>query len=109
MHWIDEVHLNHPFAGKRVLRDVLRQHGFSVSRKHVATLSARWASKHCIGPKTSRRHAAYPIYPHMLRNCVIERLDEVWAMDITSIPMSRGFAYLASVLDSPSWRVLALR
>ncbi len=60
-------------------------------------------------PNTSRRHAAHPIYPYLLRNRTIERPNEVWAMDITYIPMSRGFVYLAAVLDWATRRVLAWR
>jgi putative transposase len=110
MRRIDELHLNHPFAGSRMLRDLLAQEGYSVGRRHVATLmktmgiEALYRRAH-----TSRRHAAHPIYPYLLRNRAIERPNEVWAMDITYIPMKRGFIYLAAVLDWATRRVLAWR
>jgi len=110
MRRIDELHLNHPFAGSRMLRDLLRHEGFSVGRKHVATLMRKMGIEALYRrPNTSRRHAAHPIYPYLLRARVIERPNEVWAMDITYIPMSRGFVYLAAVLDWASRRVLSWR
>jgi len=110
MRRIDELHLNHPFAGSRMLRDLLGQEGHSVGRRHVATLMKTMGIAALYRrPNTSRRHAAHPIYPYLLRNRVIERPNEVWAMDITYIPMSRGFVYLAAVLDWATRRVLAWR
>jgi putative transposase len=110
MRRIDELHLNHPFAGSRMLRDLLGQEGYSVGRRHVATLMKTMGIEALYRrPHTSRRHAAHPIYPYLLRNRVIERPNEVWAMDITYIPMSRGFVYLAAVLDWATRRVLAWR
>ena len=110
MRRIDELHLNHPFAGSRMLRDLLRHEDFSVGRKHVATLMRKMGIEalYC-RPNTSRRHAAHLIYPYLLRNRVIEQPNEAWAMDITYIPMSRGFVYLAAVLDWASRKVLAWR
>ena len=110
MRAIDELHLNHPFAGSRMLRDLLRQDGFSVGRKRVASLMRKMGIEALYRPpNTSCRYAAHPIYPYLLRDRVIERPNEVWAMDITYIPMSRGFVYLAAVLDWASRRVLAWR
>lgn len=110
MRRIDELHLNHPFAGSRMLRDLLGQEGYSVGRRHVATLMKRMGIEALYRrPNTSRRHAGHPIYPYLLRNRVIERPNEVWAMDITYLPMSRGFVYLAAVLDWTTRRVLAWR
>ena len=110
MRRIDELHLNHPFAGSRMLRDLLRHEGFSVGRKHVASLMAKMGIEALYRrPNTSRRHAAHPIYPYLLRDRVIQRPNEVWAMDITYIPMSRGFVYLAAVMDWASRKVLAWR
>jgi len=110
MRRIDELHLNHPFAGSRMLRDLLRQEGFSVGRKHVATLMRKMGIEALYRrPSTSRRHAAHPIYPYLLRDRMIEQPNEVWAMDITYIPMSRGFVYLAVVLDWASRRILSWR
>jgi putative transposase len=110
MRRIDELHLNHPFAGSRMLRDLLNNEGHSVGRRHVATLMKTMGIEALYRrPNTSRRHAAHPIYPYLLRSRVIERANEVWAMDITYIPMSRGFVYLAAVLDWATRRVLAWR
>jgi putative transposase len=93
-----------------MLRDLLRQEGFSVGRKHVATLMKTMGIEALYRrPNTSRRHAAHPIYPYLLRERVIERPNEAWAMDITYIPMSRGFVYLTAVLDWATRRVLAWR
>ena len=110
MRRIDELHLNHPFAGSRMLRDLLGQEGYCVGRRHVATLMKTMGIEALYRrPSTSRRHAAHPIYPYLLRSRPIERPNEVWAMDITYIPMSRGFVYLAAVLDWATRRVLAWR
>ena len=86
MRRIDELHLNHPFAGGRMLRDLLAQEGYSVGRRHVATLMKTMGIEALYQrPDTSRRHAAHPIYPYLLRNRTIERANQVWAMDI-SVP-----------------------
>jgi putative transposase len=110
MRRLDELHLNHPFAGSRMLRDLLRHEGFSVGRKHVATLMRRMGTEALYRrPNSSRRHAAHPIYPYLLRDRTIERPNEAWAMDITYIPMKRGFVYLAAVLDWASRKILSWR
>jgi putative transposase len=110
MRRIDELHLNHPFAGSRMLRDLLVNEGHSVGRRHVATLMKTIGIEALYRrASTSRRHAAHPIYPYLLRNRLVERPNEVWAMDITYIPMSRGFVYLAAVLDWATRRVLSWR
>ena len=110
MRRIDGLHLEHPFAGARMLRDLLRLEGHRVGRKHVGTLMARMGIEALYRrPNTSRKHPAHPIYPYLLRDRVIERPNEVWAMDITYIPMARGFVYLAAVMDWASRRVLAWR
>jgi putative transposase len=108
MRRIDELHLAYPFAGARMLRDMLRQEGCQIGRKHVATLMKRMGIEAIYRrPNTSRRHPAHPVYPYLLRNLAIERPNQVWAMDITYIPMRRGFVYLAAVMDWHSRRVLA--
>jgi putative transposase len=110
MRRIDELHLEHPFAGARMLRDLLRQDGYAVGRKHVATLmrvmgiEALYRKAH-----TSRRHPEHRIYPYLLRGLTIDRPNQVWAMDITYLPMARGFVYLAVVLDWATRRILAWR
>jgi putative transposase len=110
MRRIDELHLDHPFAGSRMLRDMLRREGHRIGRKHVATLMKQMGIEALYKkPNTSRRHAAHPVYPYLLRNLAIERPNQVWAADITYIPMKRGFVYLVAVMDWASRRVLAWR
>jgi putative transposase len=110
MRRIDALHLEHPFMGARMLRDVLRREGFKVGRKHVATLMARMGIEPLYRrPRTTRKHPSHPVYPYLLRGLAIERANQVWAMDITYIPMARGFVYLAAVVDWASRRVLAHR
>ena len=108
MRQIDELHLEYPFAGARMLRDMLRAKGFEVGRKHVATLMKRMGVEALYRrPNTSRKHPQNPIYPYLLRGMTIARANQVWAMDITYIPMARGFVYLAAIIDWASRRVLA--
>ena len=84
MRRIDELHLEHPFAGARMLRDLLRHDGWSVGRKHVATLMRRMGVEALYRKaNTSRRHAAHPVYPYLLRGLTIEQANHAWAMDIT--------------------------
>ena len=110
MRRIDELHLEHPFAGSRMMRDLLKGEGHLIGRKHVATLMRTMGIEALYQkPNTSGRHAAHPIYPYRLRNLPIERPNHVWAMDITYVPMARGFVYLAAVMDWASRRVLAWR
>ncbi|SCC93796.1 4'-phosphopantetheinyl transferase superfamily protein (fragment) [Thiomonas sp. X19] len=100
MRRMDELHLEHPFAGSRLLRDLLRREGHLVGRLHVGTLMARMGIEALYKkPNTSRKHPRHPIYPYLLRGLKIERANQVWAMDITYIPMARGFVDLAAVLD----------
>ncbi len=110
MRRIDELHLELPFAGSRMLRDLLNDEGVLVGRKHVATLMRRMGIEAIYRkPSTSRRHPGHKIYPYLLRDRRITRSNQVWAMDITYIPMAHGFVYLAAVIDWSSRRVLAWR
>ena len=110
MRRIDELHLDHPFAGARMLRDLLRREGHALGRRHVSTLMTRMGITAVYRkPRTSARHLAHPVYPYLLRNTEITRPNHVWAADITYIPMRRGFVYLCAVLDWASRRVLAWR
>jgi putative transposase len=110
MRRIDELHLEWPFAGSRMLRDLLRQEGFKVGRKHVATLMRKMGIEALYRrPNTSRKHPENPIYPYLLRHLPITQPNQVWAMDITYIPMAKGFVYLAAVVDWHSRKVLAHR
>ncbi len=110
MRKIDELHLEYPFAGSRMLRDMLRQDGHAIGRKHVATLMKRMNIEAVYKkPNTSRRHPAHAVYPYLLRHMKISRPNHVFAADITYIPMKRGFVYLFAVMDWASRRVLAWR
>lgn len=110
MRRIDELHLEWPFAGARMLRDLLRQEGLDVGRKHVATLMRKMGIEALYRrPNTSRRHPDHPVYPYLLKGLAVTRVNQVWAMDITYIPMARGFVYLAAVVDWHSRKVLAHR
>lgn len=110
MRRIDALHLEHPFAGSRMLRAMLRREGHAVGRKHVATLMRKMGIEALYRrTNTSRRHRAHPVYPYLLRGVAIERANHVWAMDTTYIPLARGFVYLTAVLDWASRRVLAWR
>jgi len=108
MRQIDELHLNYPFAGSRMLRDLLWQQGLEVGRRHLRTLMKRMGVEAIYRrPNTSKPAPGHRIYPYLLRGLAITRLNQVWAMDITYIPMARGFVYLAAVVDWFSRRVLA--
>jgi len=110
MRRIDELHLEHPFAGARMLRDLLRQEAYAVGRKHVATLMRTMGIEALYRKaNTSRRHPEHRIYPYLLRGLTIDRPNQVWAMDITYLPMARGFVYLAVALDWATRRILAWR
>ena len=110
MRRIDELHLDHPFAGSRMLRDLLVGEGIAIGRRHVATLMKRMAIEALYRrPNTSRPAPGHKIYPYLLRGLTIERPNQAWAMDITYIPMARGFVYLAAVVDWYSRRVLSHR
>ena len=110
MRRIDELHLELPFAGARMLRDLLRAEGFTLGRKHMTTLMRRMGITALYRkPNTSKRSPGHTIYPYLLRTLAITRSNHVWAMDISYIPMARGFVYLAAVIDWHSRRVLAWR
>jgi putative transposase len=110
MRRIDELHLAYPFAGSRMLRDLLAGDGIKVGRLHVATLMKRMAIEAIYRrPNTSKPAPGHRIYPYLLRKLPVTRPNHVWAMDITYIPMARGFVYLAAVVDWFSRKVLAWR
>jgi putative transposase len=105
---IDELHLEHPFMGARMLRDQLNRDGLSVGRKHVGTLMKRMGVEALYRkPGTSKKHPGHEIYPYLLRNLTINRSNQVWALDTTYIPMAKGFVYLTAVVDWASRKVLA--
>jgi putative transposase len=110
MRQIDELHLEYPFAGSRMLRDLLRLRGVVVGRKHVATLMRRMGIEALYRhPRTTQPHPGHRVFPYLLREIEILRPNQVWAMDITYVPMRHGFLYLVAVLDWATRRVLAWR
>jgi putative transposase len=110
MRRIDELHLEHPFMGARMLRDQLNREGFDVGRKHVGTLMKRMGIEALYKkPDTSKKHPGHEIHPYLLRNLAINRANQVWALDTTYIPMAKGFVYLTAVVDWASRRVLAAK
>jgi putative transposase len=111
MRAIDQLHLEYPFLGARQLCKLLRREGHPhVGRLHIGTLMAKMGITALYRkPDTSKRHPAHKIYPYLLRHLAIERANHVWAMDITYLPMQRGFLYLAAVMDWATRRVLAWR
>jgi putative transposase len=110
MRRIDELHLNFPFAGARMLRDMLKLEGFEVGRKHVCTLMDKMGIVALFRKRnTSVPNLAHRIYPYLLKNLLIDRPNQVWATDITYIPMKRGFVFLVAILDWATRRVLAHR
>jgi len=110
MRRMDELHLDYPFAGSRMLRDLLRQEGYAVGRDRISRLMRLMGIQAIYRkPKTSKRHPSHPVYPYLLRKMVVDRPNQVWAMDITYIPMRRGFVYLCAVMDWASRRVLTWR
>jgi putative transposase len=107
---IDELHLAYPFAGARMLRDLLRREGHRIGRKRVRTMMARTDIEALYrNPTTSQRHPSHRVYPYLLRHLAITRSNHIWAADITYVPMMRGFVYLFAVLDWASRRALAWR
>ncbi len=110
MRRIDELHTEFPFAGSRMLRRLLAANGSKVGRRHVKTLMDRMGIEaRYRRPRTTRPEPGHKIYPYLLRGVEVTRPNQVWAMDITYIPMARGFVYLAVVLDWFSRRVLSWR
>jgi putative transposase len=110
MRRMDELHLDYPFAGSRMLRDLLRGEGVEIGRQHVTTLMRRMGMEAIYRrPNTSKSAPGHRIYPYLLRGLPVDRPDQVWAMDITYIPMKRGFVYLAAVVDWHTRRVLSWR
>ena len=110
MRGLDRLHLEFPFAGSRMLRGLLAAEGFRLGRRHVKTLMKGMGIEALYRrPRTTKPEPGHKIYPYLLRGLSIERPNQVWAMDITYIPMARGFVYLAVVLDWFSRRVLSWR
>jgi putative transposase len=110
MRRLDELHLEHPHAGSRMLRDLLAAEGSRIGRRHVKTLMQRMGIEAVYRrPRTSIPAPGHKIFPYLLRELTIDRANQVWASDITYIPMARGYVYLAAVMDWFARRILAWR
>lgn len=110
MRRMDELHLAHPFFGSRMLTQTLKQEGCVVNRKRVQRLMRLMGLQSLAPqPRTSQPAPEHAVFPYLLRNLTINRVNQVWAADITYIPMSRGFAYLVAIIDWYSRLVLSWR
>lgn len=110
MRRLDELHMDFPFAGSRMLRDLLAAEGVKVGRLHVSTLMKKMAIEAIYRrPNTSKPAPGHQVYPYLLRKLAVTRPNQVWATDITYIPMARGFVYLIAIVDWFSRRVLSWR
>jgi putative transposase len=110
MRRIDELHLKHPYYGARRLAKQLVKEGFQAGRLHVATLMRRMGIEALYRkPRTSIPARGAAIYPYLLSGLAIERPNQVWAADLTYLPMAHGFLYLVAILDVASRKVLAFR
>jgi putative transposase len=110
MRRVDELHLEFPFAGSRLLRDLLAAEGSQIGRRHVTTLMRKMGIETVYRrPNTSKPAPGHKVYPYLLRGLTIDRPNQVWTTDITYIPMARGFVYLCAVMDWFARRILAWR
>ena len=110
MRRIDELHLKYPFYGSRKLSDALRKEGRDANRKRIQRLMRLMGLEAMVPkPKTSEPHPEHVTYPYLLRGLAISRVNQVWATDITYIPMKAGFVYLVAIIDWYSRRVLSWR
>ena len=110
MRAIDELFTAFPFLGSRRMAILLREEGWSVNRKRVQRLMRKMGIE-ALGPKprTTKPALGHKIFPYLLRNMTIDRSNQVWAADITYIPIGRGFLYLVAIMDWASRAVLAWR
>lgn len=110
MRRIDEMHLKRPFYGSRRIRDWLEDEGHKVNRKRVQRLMRQMGIA-ALYPKacTSKPGKGHKIYPYLLRNRIIDSPNQVWAADLSYIPMAKGFVYLVAIMDWHSRRVLSWR
>ena len=107
---MDRLHLDYPFAGARMLRDFLRRQGSAVGRARVTRLMKKMGIEAIYRKSNISRHNfAHKVYPYLLRNLTIARDNQVWAMDITYLPMKCGFLYLAAVIDWHSRKILSFK
>jgi putative transposase len=107
---IDKLHMDYPFAGSRMLRDMLKLEDYKIGRRHVRTLMSKM-DIHAVyrKPNTSLANKEHKVYPYLLRDIAIDKPNEVFACDITYIPMAKGFIYLMAVIDWHTRKVLAWR
>src|SRR5437763_13290688 len=110
MRRIDELYTAWPFLGSQRMTALLRAEGQAVNRKRVQRLMRRMGIA-ALGPKprTTKPAPGHTIFPYLLRDVTVERANQVWAADITYIPIGRGFLYLVAVMDWSSRAVLAWR
>ena len=110
MRIIDEQYLETPFYGSRSMRNHIRRLGWTINRKPIQRLM-RLMGLQALYPKprTTKPHPQHKVYPYLLRGLKIDRPDQVWAADITYVPMSRGFMYLVAIMDWHSRKVLSWR
>ena len=110
MRIIDEQYLKTPVYGSRSMRNYLRRLGYNINRKRVQRLMRLMGLEAIYPkPKTSKPHPEHKIYPYLLRGLKIDQPNQVWAADITYIPLARGFMYLVAVIDWYSRKVLSWR
>jgi putative transposase len=110
MRAIDRLHLEAPFAGSRMMRKLLRAEGFKVGRRHVRSLMRKMGVEALYRKRnTSRRHPGHKVFPYLLRGRAVTQANEVWALDITYIPMARGFVYFVGVMDWATRKILSWR
>jgi putative transposase len=110
MRAIDRLHLEAPFAGSRMMKKLLKAEGFKVGRRHVRTLMRKMGIEALYRKQnTSRRHPGHKVFPYLLRGRTITEANEVWALDITYIPMARGFIYFVGVMDWATRKILSWR
>ena len=111
MRKLDELHLRRPFKGSRRLRDDLwDNYNLQVNRKRVQRLMRLMGIRALHpGAKTTRRNPKHKVYPYLLRELEINRVNQVWCTDLTYIPMRKGFLYLVAIMDWHSRKVLSWR
>ena len=107
---MDELHMQYPFAGSRMMRDLLNRQGHHIGRRHTRTLMKKMGINALYRkPNLSQANQAHRKYPYLLKGLAIQRSNQVWSTDITYIPMAKGFVYLCAVIDWHSRKVLAHR
>ena len=110
MSLIDEIHMRYPFYGSRRICDELLDNGFRVSRGKVRNFMKRTGIEALYRkPRLSKPHPTHKIYPYLLRGKTIDKANQVWATDITYIPLAKGYVYLVAIMDWASRKVLSWR